>query len=97
MNHALLAEKSIATEEKQLIERFVNSLWLESGLSENTRRSYQSDLYLCAEWLANKQVKLCVADRQSILSFLAYKIKAGCKPRTTARILSSLKRYYQFL
>ena len=84
-------------EELELIELFVNSLWLESGLSENTRRSYQSDLRLCAAWLEKKQLTLSAADRQSILSFLAYKVNEGHKPRTTARILSSLKRYYQYL
>ena len=81
----------------QIIETFVNSLWLESGLSENTRRSYQSDLSLCADWLMQKNTSLRGADRESILSFLAFKVKAGYKPRTTARILSSLKRYYQYL
>jgi len=80
-----------------MIETFVNSLWLESGLSENTRRSYQSDLNLCANWLTKKQQTLSGADRESILSFLAFKVKSGYKPRTTARILSSLKRYYQYL
>ena len=79
------------------IETFVNSLWLESGLSENTRRSYQSDLSIFATWLTSKKLSLSGADRDSILSFLAYKVKAGYKPRTTARILSSLKRYYQYL
>ena len=84
-------------EDLQNIETFVNSLWLESGLSENTRRSYQSDLSLCANWLRKKQLSLSDADRESILSFLAFKVKSGYKPRTTARILSSLKRFYQYL
>ncbi len=86
--------------ERQLVDVFINSLWLESGLSENTRRSYQSDLMLCSDWLSTDTTDkryLSGADRQSIHAFLAYKVSRGCKPRTTARILSSLKRYFQYL
>jgi len=89
--------ESESVEDSRTIKEFVNNLWLESGLSENTRLSYQSDLNLCAEWHAQKALNLRFAQRDSILSFLAFKASSGYKPRSTARILCSLKRYFQYL
>ena len=80
-----------------LIERFVEHLWLENGLSENTRDAYRSDLIKCAEYFSAKGLLIESAQRDQILAFMAQRIKAGVKPRTSARILSSLKRFYQFL
>lgn len=83
--------------EKQLIAIFIDNLWLEGGLSKNTRLSYQSDLMLCMVWLNGKTLALSQADKASLLSFLVFKVGEGCQPRTTARMLSSLKRYFLYL
>ncbi len=81
----------------QLVDTFINSLWLESGLSDNTQRSYRSDLFLFCLWLEKKGGALESAHRSDILAFLAERVGEGVKPRTTARLLSSLKRFYLYL
>jgi len=83
--------------DQQLIDNFINALWLESGLSENTQRSYRSDLLLFLNWLHNRSVSLELASRADVLGFLAVRVGDGAKPRTTARLLSSLKRFYLYL
>ncbi len=84
-------------EDKKRIEQFIDYLWLESGLSKNTQAAYKNDLQLCAQWLAQNNVSLLQAQRANLLEFLASKIAAGAKARTSARVLSTLKRFYQYL
>jgi integrase/recombinase XerD len=84
-------------EDGQLIERFADALWMERGLSENTLSAYRSDLTGFAGWLAGAGASLMMADRSQILAYLGDRVRAGARPRTTARLLSSLRRFYQYL
>jgi integrase/recombinase XerD len=81
-----------------LLDEFCDALWLEDGLSRNTLESYRRDLRLFAVWLASERGKtLLNAERVDLLGYLAYKFQRRAKPRSAARLLSSLKRLYQFL
>lgn len=80
-----------------MIERFLDALWTEAGLSPNTLSAYRSDLQGCALWLRKRQRKLKQAERRDLLDYLAQSVTAGARPRTTARMLSSLRRFYRFL
>lgn len=81
----------------ELIERFLDSLWAESGLSDNTLAAYRSDLIHCSRWLTANRVELKAAKRQHLLSYLSICVKNGAVPRTTSRLLSSLRRFYRYL
>ena len=39
------------TADASLIEKFLDSLWLEKGLSENTLKAYRNDLEKFADWV----------------------------------------------
>jgi integrase/recombinase XerD len=81
-----------------LLDEFCDALWLEDGLSRNTLESYRRDLRLFAVWLASERGKtLLNAERVDLLGYLAHKFHRHAKPRSAARLLSSLKRLYQFL
>ena len=81
-----------------LLDRFCDALWLEQGLSPNTLSSYRRDLHQFSVWLANTNKKnLPQGDATDLQSYLAHRIaKDHAKPRTTARLLSSLRRFYQY-
>ncbi|HYQ72462.1 MAG TPA: site-specific tyrosine recombinase XerD [Gammaproteobacteria bacterium] len=82
----------------QEIERFSDALWMEHGLSENTLAAYRNDLAGLAVWLRQQGLGgLPQARREDLLAYLADRVIAGARPRTTARLLSSLRRYYRFL
>ncbi|MDC1311592.1 site-specific tyrosine recombinase XerD [Burkholderiales bacterium] len=83
----------------KMVDYFSDSLWLEDGLSKNTLDSYRRDLHLFSVWLRETQDALCLlkVTHEHILGYLAYCFDCGKKPRTTARCLSVLKRFYQFL
>ena len=76
------------------IDRFLDALWLEAGLSRNTLSAYRSDLELLAVWLKTSPQQ---ASREQLQGYLADCVARGVRPRTTARLLSTLRRYYQYL
>lgn len=78
----------------KLINLFLDSLWAEAGLSDNTRSAYASDLKIFLKWLNPKS--LLAADASDIASFLGSRYQAGIKSRSAARILSSLRRFYRY-
>ncbi|MDH5325177.1 MAG: site-specific tyrosine recombinase XerD [Gammaproteobacteria bacterium] len=79
------------------VDAFLDALWMERGLSENTLGAYRSDLLALSRWLDEKYQKTLLQAQQSeLLEFLALKVQQGAKPRTTARLVSSMKRYFQY-
>lgn len=80
-----------------LIDQFLDALWLEKGLSDNTRASYRSDLALFNGWLQERDVALPDAGRDLILDHLAWRLEQGYKPRSTARFLSGLRGFFRYL
>ncbi|MEW8026549.1 MAG: site-specific tyrosine recombinase XerD [Candidatus Thiodiazotropha sp.] len=84
-------------EDGTLIESFSDALWMERGLSRNTLSAYQSDLAKVADWLRdNRGYGLLQAKRADLQSYLAVLVKQGRKPRSTARLLSCIRQFYQF-
>src|SRR3990170_8043190 len=83
--------------DKALLERFHDTLWLEQGLSANTLTSYRHDLEGLAKWLAPRGTSLVGATRVDLVSYLEYCVNRRASPRTTARLLSSLRRFYRYL
>lgn len=80
-----------------VIDRFLDALWLEKGLSDNTREAYRSDLALFNSWLDERDVRLIDAGRDVILDHLAWRLANDYKARSTARLLSGLRGFYRFL
>ncbi|TPW18227.1 MAG: xerD [Halothiobacillaceae bacterium] len=82
--------------DQAIIATFVDRLWLERGLSDNTRLAYGSDLRLLALWSARQQRELLHLQRVDLLRYLSERAKEGMTARSTARLLSSLRRFYRY-
>ena len=80
-----------------MIDRFLDAIWMERGLSENTLGAYRADLVALNQRLESKSVDLVDADRADILDYIAWRVDGGAKPRSTARQLSSFRRFYRYL
>ncbi len=80
-----------------LIDRFLDTLWLEQGLSEHTLTAYRTDLRHCQKWLEAYSTDLRQADAAGILGYLAALQAGSGSVRTAARRLSSLRRFYGWL
>ena len=44
-------ETVVHTASEQQLEVFIDAIWMERGLSENTLNAYRTDLYGFAKWL----------------------------------------------
>ena len=58
------------------IDRFIDALWIEDGLSKNTLEAYRRDLTLYAHWLAaapdagpklDAEMKACLAMKAQVV------------------------------
>jgi integrase/recombinase XerD len=80
---------------KQIVDSFLDALWIERGLSDNTLSAYRSDLYQFSSWLQQQNVELINVEAKEVLAYLA--LAEGKSTRTVARRLSSLRRLYEYL
>lgn len=83
---------------KDQIIDYLHYLTIERGLSQNTRISYQRDLAQYLAFLEKEQISEWSAiDRFTVLDFLQQLQKEGKSSATIARMVSSLRRFHQFL
>ena len=58
------------------IERYIDAMWMEKGLSDNTLSSYRSDLRHYNLWLAKEYNKTILkADRADLQSYLGQRLQ----------------------
>jgi len=93
----LLIEAVMPALDDPIIDRYLDALWLEKGLADNSREAYRSDLALFNGWLEERGVRLATAGREIILDHLAWRLNNGYKARSTARFLSGLRGFYRYL
>ena len=75
------------------ISRYLDTLWLERGLSENTLMAYRRDLQMTAQWLEKRsqgQMALLQADNDALIEFMVQRKSAGVSDKSSARWLLSL-------
>lgn len=84
------------SDDQQVIDTFLDAMWMERGLSRNTLTAYRTDLSGLANWLRSRGSALLTAGRVDLLGYLAHRIQQGAQPRSTARLLSSARRFYQY-
>lgn len=85
-----------------MLERFIDALWLEDGLSANTLEAYRRDIQQFATWLADtgpggaRQGQpartLEHVTEADVLAYMATRL-SGSKATSSNRRLSALKRY----
>ncbi len=78
-----------------LVEGFLDSLLTESRLRAHTLDGYGRDIAAFARYLGGRG--LAGAARIDVTGFLAAEVLAGRRPRTGARRLSALRRFYRYL
>jgi len=79
------------------VSRFLDAVWMERGLSANTLAAYRADLTALGRWLTERQVNITRTTRADLQDFIAWRVHAGARPRSTARQLSSFRRFFRYL
>ena len=80
---------------KDHIDRFLDALWMERGVSDNTLTAYRSDLQKYALWLDKNKCEMTNAQEGHLRSYLSS--MKGRTAKTMARHLSSLRSLYGYL
>ena len=83
--------------QQQLIDQFLDSLWLEKGLSKHTRSAYRTDLRSLAGWLEGRGGALQRASRADLMAYMGWRLAAGYQARSSARMLSCVRSFYRYL
>ena len=80
------------------IEVFLDALWMERGLSDNSLSAYRNDLKQYELWLqhAENGGSLRSSDAAILQRYLGYRLTQGRSPKSTARLLSCLRNYYRY-
>lgn len=81
-------------QDSALIAAFIERAWAEDGLARNTQASYRRDLEGFARWLVERGPGLHEVQRSDVFAYLAWRSARGFSPRSGARLLSSLRRFY---
>ena len=82
---------------KNTIDNFIDSIWLEQGLSKATLDAYRSDLNGLENWSIKKGFTLINISRADLLDYISDRAKNGSSSRSSARMLSSFRRFYGYL
>ncbi|MDA0707294.1 MAG: site-specific tyrosine recombinase XerD [Proteobacteria bacterium] len=88
--------RSVANSE-ELVDKFLDAIWIERGLSQNTLGAYRADLMTLGRSLSEQKKSIDSADKSDLLAFIAGRVEGGAKPRSTARQLSSFRRFFRYI
>tara|TARA_B110000503_G_scaffold138220_1_gene224000 strand:+ start:20 stop:937 length:918 start_codon:yes stop_codon:yes gene_type:complete len=80
-----------------VVDAFVDAIWMERGLSDNTLAAYRRDLAQYEFWLvSHKHTDLLAADSSALQAYLGHKLTQGESPRSAARFMSSARSFYRY-
>ncbi|VAX13793.1 Site-specific tyrosine recombinase XerD [hydrothermal vent metagenome] len=82
-----------------IIDVFLDNLWMERGLSENTLSAYRRDLQQFEDWLGQQPEphNLLDVSADDIYHYLDARYKRQISARSNARLISSLRNFYRYL
>jgi len=79
------------------IEQFLDAIWLERNLADNTLEAYRRDLTGLVQWLEHQQLSLTSVQAADLQALLAERLDGGFKATSSARMLSTIRRLFQYL
>jgi integrase/recombinase XerD len=93
-----------AAADAALLQRFLDTLWMEQGLAKNSLAAYRSDLALLARWCACRGVGLAAVREEDLKAYLAERLaqptpkgRSAFGARSQARFLTACRRFYRYL
>jgi len=87
---------AIMPDTQHQIDEFLDALWSERGLGQNTLAAYGRDLKAFSQWSVQNNLELLKISNTDVQAYIAYRAKKKCKASTLARVVSSLRRFYRY-
>jgi integrase/recombinase XerD len=80
------------------IERYIDAMWMEKGLSDNSLSAYRRDLRQFHDWLVKERDSTITrATRSTLQAYLGVRLEQGVSARSSARFLSCARGFYHYL
>lgn len=80
-----------------LLEQFLDAMWMERGLSENTLTSYRNDLSKLCHWIEQERSSLTAVSVDDLQRYQQWLFDADYKQTSRARMVSAIRRLFQYL
>jgi len=91
-----LGDMNPLQDSQEAIDRFIDALWIEDGLSPNTLAAYRRDLTLYMQWLVPASGRSLNESSEADLREYGVSRHAGSKATSTNRRLTVFKRYFRW-
>ncbi|HIF9346553.1 TPA: site-specific tyrosine recombinase XerD [Photobacterium damselae] len=80
-----------------VIESFLDAMWMERGLSENTLASYRNDLTKLMMWMKEHKLVLESISADDLQRYQQWLFDQDYKQTSRARMVSAIRRVFQYL
>ncbi|MEZ8105520.1 site-specific tyrosine recombinase XerD [Vibrio cortegadensis] len=80
-----------------IVEQFLDTMWMERGLSENTLSSYRTDLSKLIKWMSEHNYRLGFISLSGLQEYQAWLVAQDYKQTSRARMQSAIRRLFQYL
>ena len=81
----------------EYLDSFLDNIWAEQGLAKNTLLSYEHDINSFLTFIDNEKISLLNTKQSDLNSFIAHRFSSGISSRSNMRLISSLKKFFQYL
>ncbi|NAW84750.1 site-specific tyrosine recombinase XerD [Vibrio sp. V43_P6S15P86] len=93
----MTAQQPVNQQDFSLVEQFLDAMWMERGLSENTLASYRNDLMKLLTWMEKHRYRLDFMSLSGLQEYQSYLVDLDYKQTSRARMLSAIRRLFQYL
>ena len=80
----------------EIVDRFIDALWIEDGLAANTLAAYRRDLAMLSEWLARDRPRALAEASEADLREYAVARHAGSAATSANRRLAVFRRFFRW-
>lgn len=89
--------KNASLTPEALLQVFLEFLSVEKGLSSNTIQAYARDLEKLFRFLRKEGISWMKTGEEGLVRLIHHQSRAGLSPRSMARLISSIRSFYNFL
>ncbi len=93
----MTAQLTVNQQDFAFVEQFLDAMWMERGLSENTLASYRNDLIKLLTWMEQQRYRLDFISLSGLQEYQSYLVDLDYKQTSRARMLSAIRRLFQYL
>ncbi|EMB9235692.1 site-specific tyrosine recombinase XerD [Vibrio alginolyticus] len=93
----MTAQQPVNQQDSSLVEQFLDAMWMERGLSENTLASYRNDLMKLLVWMEKHRYRLDFISLSGLQEYQSHLVDLDYKQTSRARMLSAIRRLFQYL